>query len=411
MTPSRVIVAGAGPVGLTAATLLARAGIPVTVLEAGPALSLESRASTFHPPTLDMLDELGATAPLIAQGLIAPVLQYRTRQELIAAFDFGLIADATRHPYRVQAEQFKLTAILLDIAATYPDFDIRFGAEVTSVTQDARGVQVHLSSNEVVQGAWLIAADGASSPSRKSLGVAFEGFTWDERFLVVSTPFDFAAHIPGLSSVSYVADPERWHFYLQIPGLWRMMFPVAPGLSDEAAIAHAHVQDMMASLIPGRRGYDVSHVTLYRVHQRTAAQYRVGRVFLAGDAAHVNNPLGGMGMNGGIHDAWNIATRLADAWHGNAPEASLDLYERQRRTVNLEYVQAQTIRNKRNLEAKDPAAFQDFQARMRRTVTDRAASHAYLLDIAMISSLRREAELAGAAAADSNATLPETPPV
>src|SRR6187549_3281852 len=95
----RVLIAGAGPVGLTAAANLVRNGVPVTVFEAGAALSTESRASTFHPPTLDMLDALGAAKPLIAQGLIAPEFQYRTQaQGVLATFDFGAIADVTSHP-------------------------------------------------------------------------------------------------------------------------------------------------------------------------------------------------------------------------------------------------------------------------------------------------------------------------
>jgi 3-(3-hydroxy-phenyl)propionate hydroxylase len=399
VTQDSVLIAGAGPVGLTAAALLARAGVPVTVLEAGDALSLESRASTFHPPTLDMLEEIGATRQLTAQGLVAPILQYRTRDELLASFDFALLADVTRHPYRLQAEQFKLTSILLDLASALPAFQIRFGARVETVTQDAASVIVHLAGGETLRGAWLIGADGASSPVRKAVDIAFDGFTWDERFLVVSTPFDFAAAVPGLASVSYVADPRQWHFFLQIPGLWRMMFPVLPDVSDIEAVSDAYVQAQMATLIPGRHDYDVSHTTLYRVHQRTAAHYRAGRVFLAGDAAHVNNPLGGMGMNGGIHDAVSIANRLAAVWQGKTPESSLDLYERQRRTVNLEYVQAQTIRNKQNLEARDPQAHQAFRDRMRRLTADPAQAHAYLLEVAMINSLTREAELAQEATA------------
>src|ERR1700681_1199964 len=111
----RVLIAGAGPVGLVAAASLVHAGVPVTVLEAGPGLSEESRASTFHPPTLDMLDRLGAAKPLMSQGLIAPAFQFRTKRHgILAQFAFGAIADATRHPFRVQSEQSRLTRILHD---------------------------------------------------------------------------------------------------------------------------------------------------------------------------------------------------------------------------------------------------------------------------------------------------------
>ena len=191
----RVIIAGAGPVGLTAAASLVRAGVPVTVLEAGHELSEESRASTFHPPTLDMLDRLGAAKPLIAQGLVAPSLQYRTRRDgILATFDFTAIADVTGHPYRVQSEQSQLTKILLDQLRNVPDFEIEFANPVTAVSQDLRGVEVTVERNgrnETRTGRWLIGADGARSDVRRALGIEFEGFTWPERFLVVSTPFDF----------------------------------------------------------------------------------------------------------------------------------------------------------------------------------------------------------------------------
>src|SRR5262245_10722520 len=133
---NRVLIAGAGPVGLTAATNLVRAGVPVTVFEAGTDLSTESRASTFHPPTLDMLDALGAAEPLIAQGLTAPQFQYRTmRHGILAQFDFGAIADATAHPYRVQCEQSRLTRILHEGLRGESGFELAFDSAVEDVSQ------------------------------------------------------------------------------------------------------------------------------------------------------------------------------------------------------------------------------------------------------------------------------------
>ena len=140
-TDERVLIAGAGPVGLTAAANLVRNGVPVTVFEAGADLSTESRASTFHPPTLDMLDTLGAAKPLIAQGLTAPTFQYRTmRHGVLAQFDFGEIADATAHPYRLQCEQSRLTRILYEQLQAHPDFSIEFNSAVTRVRQTASGI-------------------------------------------------------------------------------------------------------------------------------------------------------------------------------------------------------------------------------------------------------------------------------
>jgi 3-(3-hydroxy-phenyl)propionate hydroxylase len=393
----RVLIAGAGPVGLVAAAHLVRRGIPVTVFEASPTLSEESRASTFHPPTLDMLAELGAADDLIKQGLIAPKFQYRSKRDgMIAEFDFATIADLTAHPYRVQAEQFKLTRILRTQLANTADFRIEFASRVEGVTQDARGVAVRVSRSGSIseqRGAWLIGADGARSEVRRALGVEFEGFTWPERFLVISTPFDFTAVIPRLASVSYVADPERWHFLLRIPELWRVMFPIAPEVSDETALEHGYAQAALATVVPGITDYEIAHTTLYRVHQRVAKTYRVGRVFLAGDAAHINNPLGGMGMNGGVHDAVNLTGRLARVIAGEAAEDELDRYDRQRRLVTLEYVQTQSIRNKQNLEAREEKERDRFRDELRRVAADPALTRDYLLRVSMIASLKRAAEL------------------
>ena len=338
----RIFIAGAGPVGLVAAANLVRHGVPVTVFEAGPALAEESRASTFHPPTLDMLEQFGAAAPLIAQGLVAPKFQYRARDGVIATFDFAAIAEETRHPFRAQSEQFKLTRILLEGLAGKPKFQIEFDSRVAGVEQDNAAVHVTLDRNgssERRSGRWLIGADGARSDVRRALGVEFAGFTWPERFLVVSTPFDFRSVIADLVSVSYLADPVRWHFLLEIPGLWRVMFPLTEAISDEEAASRAFAQALMAGVVPGIANYDIAHTTLYKVHQRVAKNFRAGRAFLAGDAAHLNNPLGGMGMNGGIHDAMNLTPRLAAAWNASAPDAELDRYERQRRAITLEHIE------------------------------------------------------------------------
>ena len=397
MTEERVIVAGAGPVGLVAAAHLVRDGVPVTVLEAGSELSAESRASTFHPSTLDMLEEIGAAADLLAEGLKAPKLQYRSKRDgVIAEFDFGAIADLTRHPYRLQAEQFKLTRILHRRLQGDPRFAIEFGTRVEAVTQHAAGVRVEVrrgDGGELRTARWLIGADGARSAVRQSLGIEFEGFTWPERFLVLSTRFDFKTVIPDLVSVSYVADPECWHFLLEIPGHWRVMFPVAAQIRDETALTAEFAEAQLARIVPGIAGYEIKHATLYRVHQRVAKQFRLGRCFLAGDAAHVNNPLGGMGMNGGIHDAVNLASRLAAVWHGRAEEAQLDRYDRQRRGVTLEYLQTQTIRNKRDLETADEAEQAEFRDRLRRIASDPQHTRQYVERLAMIASLRRAEEL------------------
>jgi len=390
MTDHRVIIAGAGPAGLVSATLLARGGVHVTVLEAETSLPLNLRASTFHPPTLDMLDDLGAAKPLIEQGLKAPTLQYRDRPTgLIAQFDFGDIADLTRHPFRVQCEQYRLNQALLEIMKDLPAAEVRFGAAVIGFEQDDDSVSAILEGGERVTGDYLIGADGATSAVREASGIPFEGFTWPERFLVVSTPFDFTVPFPDLCLVNYVADPEEWYFLLKVPGLWRVMFPTGADEDDETIMADATAQRRLTRVYNSGAPYVVEHKTLYRVHQRVAARYRAGRCFLAGDAAHINNPLGGMGMNGGIHDAHSLAEKLARVLTGSADPAILDRYEAERRPVALEYINKHTIRNKRNLETADPAEQAAFRKELKDTLADREKTRAYLKRVSMIASLER----------------------
>ena len=389
----RVLISGAGPVGLVAAANLVHAGLPVTVFEAGADLSEESRASTFHPPTLDMLDRLGAAAALIAQGLIAPQFQYRSKRHgVLAQFDFDAVADATDHPYRVQCEQSKLTRILQQQLSAKAEFELQFDARVKDVIQHRSGVEVAIERNggtERRSGRWLIGADGARSDVRRATGIEFPGFTWPERFLVVSTPFDFHGVIPDLVAVSYVADPERWHFLLQIPGLCRVMFPIASHESDELALSADFAQSLMAAVVAGISHYEIAHTTLYKVHQRVAETFRRGRVFLAGDAAHINNPLGGMGMNGGIHDAINLTSRLVEVWRGREDDSDLERYDRQRRAVTLEYIEQQSIQNKRNLESDGT----EFGRNLAHIAADKRRTYDYLLRVSMIASLRRAQEL------------------
>ncbi|TCZ61122.1 FAD-dependent oxidoreductase [Roseicella aquatilis] len=389
-----VLIVGAGPVGLVAAVALAREGVPVTVLEAEPALGQELRASTFHAPTLDLLDGLGAAAPLVAQGLVARTVQYRSHAEgVFAAFDFALLADLTRHPYRLQAEQWRLTRILADLLRDQAGVNLRLGAAVVGCTDHGDAVEVVVADGERLRGSYAIGADGAHSAVRRAAGIAFAGFTWPERFLVLSTGFDFAEAIPGLAPVSYFAEPEGWFFLLQVPGLWRAMVPVPAEVADATTLTDGYARACLGRIVPGREDCPVRHRTLYRVHQRVAETFRQGRVLLAGDAAHINNPLGGMGLNGGVHDACNLAAKLAAVWRGEADASLLDRYDRQRRGVTVEYVQRATIANKQGLEAREPGARATFRARLTEAASSPERARAWLLGASMIASLRRAEEI------------------
>jgi 3-(3-hydroxy-phenyl)propionate hydroxylase len=380
----QVLIAGAGPVGLAAANVLADAGIEVLVLEAEPRLPRSLRASTFQPPTLDLLARFGATQKLIDMGRVAPKVQYRDRAAWVAELDFGVLKDDTAHPFRVQCEQYRLNEVLAARLGR-----VRYGAQVTAVAQDADGVTVTVNDTERLRAQYLIGADGGRSRVREALGIALEGFTWPERFLVASTPFDFAAVMPGLAEVSYFADPEEWFFLLRVRDVWRAMFPARAEESEADILSDAGIERRLQRVYPQAGRYEVTHRTLYSVHQRVAETYRRGRVFLAGDAAHLNNPLGGMGMNGGIHDAFNLAGKLAAVLRGEKPEAELERYERQRRPVALEYVNTITIANKRNLEMRDADEQRRWRAALERAMRDPAAARELMLRISMIASLRK----------------------
>jgi len=393
MNLPHVLIAGAGPVGLVSALTLATAGISVTVFERHTKPQDDLRASTFHPPTLDMLARFGLTDELVSQGLVARYTQQRDRKEgLIAEFDMSLLEGETQHPFRLQCEQWKLNTLLLDRLALLPHVNIVLGAEMQTVTQDAKSVtaNVKIDGNMTAfTGNYLIGADGASSAVRQSLGIEFEGFTYPERFLSVSTDFEYADHLPKLSYVNYVSDPEEWCVLLRVPTLWRVLFPTRLEETDEEVMTDESIQTRLQKLLPKDTPYNTVHRTLYKVHQRVAKEFRRGRVVLAGDAAHINNPIGGMGMNGGVQDAFNLSDKLVDILISGASPDLLDRYERQRRSVAIEYINANTARNKKNIEERDPDARRKTQNELRAIAASPAAAKDYLRKTSMIDALER----------------------
>ena len=393
----RVIVAGGGPVGAVATLLLARAGIPVTMIERADDVVLDYRASTFHPPTLDLLEASGITAALVAMGLVCPTVQIRDREiGKVAEFDLTRLRDETRHPYRLQCEQFKLVGWVYRELAKIPGVDLRFGHEVAAIHPSDDAVVVEAApaadaSGErvTVTGDLVIGCDGGRSTVRKLMAIDFPGLTYPEHFLVAGTRFDFRAHMPDIASVNYTADPVRWFMLLQIPDMWRILVPVAPEVSPDDAVSEQSLQSSLQTIFARPDDYEIVVRAIYRVHQRVADAYRRGRVFLAGDAAHLNNPLGGMGLNGGLHDVISLTDRLVAWWRGHADVSALDGYEPQRRPEAINAIHAITARNKKLLEERDPQVRARNLYEMRRTAADPELSYRYLLDSSMISSLRR----------------------
>ncbi|HWI37023.1 MAG TPA: FAD-dependent monooxygenase [Burkholderiales bacterium] len=352
MRSRNIVVVGAGPVGTVAALACARLGHNVTLLEAEQRVNDAPRASTTQPPTLEIIEALGLIDEYIAKGLVAPTFQFwdRPSMRLIAEFDFGRLKDETRYPYVVQTEQHKLALMGIERLKAMGQ-TVRMGTRVTGLSQDADSVTVETEQGPL-RADYVIGCDGGRSTVRKSLGIEFEGFTWPERFLVITTKFDFAAAL-GCCFRDYMADPTEWTNLFKVSGddlkgRWRAVYNTREEETDEEALSDASVRARLGRIhVPeGKRDY--LHLNLYKVHQRVAKEFRKGRVFLCGDAAHVNNPIGGLGLNSGIHEAWHLS-KLLDG-------GDLDEYERVRRPLNIEYVQEQTIANKKRLEEREPAA-------------------------------------------------------
>jgi 3-(3-hydroxy-phenyl)propionate hydroxylase len=397
MAKPHVIVVGAGPVGLSAALVLASSNVRVTVLEAGTALSTASRASTFHPPTLDLLEEFGLASALIEIGLIADRYQMRDRESgLVAEFDLGVLREDTAFPFRVQCEQSRYTPLALNALSSFEHATVRFGHAVDDVERHDDRVVVHARTeqgNVTIAGDYLIGADGARSAARQAAGIAFEGMTYPERYLVALTTYDLSLAIPGLAPVNYISDPREFVVLLHLPDGWRAMFPIAVGESDEDAMSSESIERRLQGLVAIDGSYPVLHSTLYRVHQRVAATMRSGRVLLAGDAAHINNPLGGMGMNSGIHDAFSAARKLARVLHGESDDRVLDAYAEDRRNVALHEVKVLSHENVTQMQEPDPDERRRGQDELRRVASDPELMRRFLFRRTLIGPLRESGVL------------------
>lgn len=389
-----IVIAGAGPVGCVAALYLAQHGIPTILLEGEKSLPVDLRASTFHPPTLDMMDRLGLTELLIPQGLKVSEFQFRERSTgNNARFDLSRLKSETRHPYRLQCEQYKMTRTAVEMLADYPHAQVRCGTTALGYREDGNGTAVLVfdgKEEERIAASFLIGSDGANSRIRQASGTRFEGLTYPERFLVVSTDFPFEDHFEDLSWVNYVSDPDEWCVMLKTVDLWRVQIPTPIDADPEVLLSDDFIEDRLQRLLPREGSYEIHHRTLYKVHQRVAETYRVGkRVLLAGDSAHVNNPLGGMGMNGGIHDAFNLCEKLVGIIRDNENlDSQLDLYDRQRRKICVDFIQKRTKQNKEIMESTDRQAQLKRQQEFMDISCDPEREKAYLMESSMIECLR-----------------------
>jgi 3-(3-hydroxy-phenyl)propionate hydroxylase len=400
---NRVVVVGAGPVGAIMALALAKKGIPVTLIEAETDAVEDQRAATVHPPTVEMLAELGLKDAAFCEdpsgGLQSPIFHFRDRVtgELVATFDVSMLNGEVPFPFVLQWEQYKLVRAALPLIAASGIGEIRFSTRVTGLEQGADAVTLTVDNQdgerETLHAKYVIGTDGARSFVRQAAGIEFEGFTWPERFIKIGTTFDFLSTERGYCTRNYFSDPDEWLNLFKVKGeggagIWRGIFPVPADESRETAMGVEGVQRRLQGIFSKAGDYDIAYHAIYDVHQRVAATFNKGRVLLAGDSAHVNNPIGGMGMNGGIHDAVNLADKLSDIWFMGADVGILDRYSRQRRKAQTDFVQAQSIANKKSLEEKDPAIRRQNLDNLRRASEDPTLHKQFLMRSSLFDSLR-----------------------
>ncbi|PPR11849.1 MAG: Para-nitrophenol 4-monooxygenase [Alphaproteobacteria bacterium MarineAlpha11_Bin1] len=397
----RVVIVGCGPVGMVLTLAFHRRGIPVTLIERNEGPIDDQRAAAIQPSSLEMLSELGVSNEIHQKGLISPTFHYRDRVsgELVAEFDFSQIADLTEFPHVVQYEQFKLVKTIMNDIGETPDVKYRFSSKVVGLEQQANNVVVSIlnqdNETEKITTPWLVGCDGFSSAVREAACIEFKGFTYPERFVKIGTDFDFEAAGQALCIRNFFSDPDEWCNLFKVngygpPGIWRTVFPTGVGETDEECLSQKGIQNRLQKFFPKNGDYNIIYAGLYHVHQRVVETFRKGRVLVAGDAAHVNNPIGGLGMNGGIHDAVSLAEKLSRVIDGDN-EGYLDLYSRQRHKAQMDGVQAMSIANKKLMEAKDPTIREQQLREVRATAEDPDRSRAYCLNAALFTSLEKAA--------------------
>jgi 3-(3-hydroxy-phenyl)propionate hydroxylase len=400
---NRVLIAGAGPVGLCLALKLAQEGIASTVVEQlrdDNFLDQVPRAGTNHPATLEMYDNIGLYEKLEPRGIIAPLFHYwdREKGERIAEFDHAALKNDTRFPYALQCERIKIVEEALKMAKANSLINVRMGTTFTGFTQSASGVMAEVENEagekESLAARYIVSAEGARSIVRKECGIEFEGFTYSDRTLNIEVAYDFKQH--GYTDRNYISDPEEWSnlfHWKGPPERWRVHFPTEPDEDPDRLMAPDAMQKRLQGFLATGKPFNIVGSNLYTVHQRVAAKFHAGRAILAGDSAHVNSPIGGMGLNSGVHDAFNLAEKFARIWQGESDQPLLDLYDRQRRHIAVQHTQLQTIRNKKLLQEKDPKVRQANHDELRRTAADPKLAREFLLRTSLINSVREAARI------------------
>jgi 2-polyprenyl-6-methoxyphenol hydroxylase-like FAD-dependent oxidoreductase len=370
-----VIVVGGGPTGFINALGLAQAGVRVTVLESEAKIVDSPRAAVYHWSVIEGLQRLGIREEVERTGFprqdyIYLVLKTGERIE----FSLEALNGHTPFPYNLHLGQHQLAEIALRRLSEYSNAGVRFDARLTSLSQDLNGVTLQVATRSGAQemrAKWVIGADGGASTVRHQLGLEFEGMTWPERFVATNVFFDFERH--RYARGTFLIDDGHGAVIAKLnnSGLWRCTYMENASLSEATLLER--LPRAYDAILPGITDYTVERAAPYRMHQRCAPRFRVGRVVLAGDAAHVTNPTGGLGLTSGLLDSFALYPALAAVVMEGADPAVLDRYSNSRREIFLNRVSPQAVANKQLIfhANGDGKQLEDALVSLRRLPTDR----------------------------------------
>lgn len=345
-----VIIVGGGPVGLLTALGLGQKGIDVTVLEAEDKPNDSPRALAYPGPILEYFDNLGILETCKSLGIVKTAvdwLVHDTGEFLHMSMD--CMKEVSDYPISLHVGQDKIALVVLEKLADLPNVTVRYSARVKDIVQDQAGVRVTLdgaADGEVVEGRWLVGCDGASSVVRERvMQTNFFGITWPERFVATNIYFDFEAE--GYTATTFQVDHEHGAVIVKIDpeGLWRCTYMESEALSVETV--GDRIAERFKALLPGDGAWKLKQHSPYRMHQRCADTMRDGRILLAGDAAHITNPTGGLGLTSGVLDSMALVEALGQVITDGRNSAILTEYSDDRRRKFLEIASPRASENKK----------------------------------------------------------------